>query len=151
MMTFALRSFLIVSCMSVAAACSNSPGEIKRDGEAFTGIAVNSSITVLGTEPFWNLSIDPQANQEQYQAVYSTPDDIAGTSFAVRRFAGNNGLGFSGELDGETFNLALTPGDCTDGMSDRLFPYTATLALGERTLFGCAYTSEQPFIGDESP
>ena len=40
---------------------------------------------------------------------------------------------------------------CSDTMSDRIYPYTATLSLGETMLLGCGYTSDEPFSGDPSP
>jgi len=124
-------------------ACSDIPGEISRDSAPFDGIDETALITAGGTEPFWSIAITP--NENGYAAVYSTPELIDGVQFDASRFAGNNGLGFSGEVDGRTFNLALTPGDCSDGMSDRSFPYTATLLLGDVTLYGCAYTDIVPF------
>ena len=131
------------------AACSQSPGEISRDTQAFDGIEADASISVLGTEPFWGINVEPDG--EGYVATYSSPENIDGTRFAVQRFAGNNGVSFSGEMEGEAMSLAITPGDCSDGMSDRSYPYTATVSLGDSTLFGCAYTSDEPFSGEEAP
>ena len=151
-MTIPLRNsavFALAFGALALGACSSDPGEITRDSEPFGAIAEDARISVLGTEPFWGLEIEP--GESGYSATYSTPENIDGTSFAVTRFAGNNGLGFSGELEGQPIQLAITPGDCSDGMSDRTFPYTATVALGDATLLGCAYTSDEPFAGDEAP
>ncbi|PKP63624.1 MAG: hypothetical protein CVT87_03330, partial [Alphaproteobacteria bacterium HGW-Alphaproteobacteria-9] len=74
-----------------------------------------------------------------------------GYDFAVERFAGNNGLGFSGTMEGAAVTITLTPGVCSDGMSDRTYPYVATIALGDETLRGCGYTDRQPFTGDAAP
>lgn len=144
---------LVAILGATLAACSATPGEISRDSEPFSAIASEASITALGNEPFWNLTVEPIADGESaaFTATYSTPENIEGSVFPVTRFAGNNGLGLSGELDGQAVSLALTPGDCDDTMSDRNYPYTATLALGDVTLFGCAFTSDQPFTGDEAP
>ena len=102
-------------------------------------------MTLTGTEPFWTLAIAAS------EGVWTTPDNQPGTRFAVKRFAGNNGLGFSGELDGKQLTATLTPGECSDGMSDRRFPFVATIALGGETFEGCGYTTSQPFTGDEAP
>lgn len=143
------RHLTLTLCGLMLAACTQQPGEISRDTKPFDGIAPTASITVGGTEPFWGLSVEPQG--EGYEASYSSPENIEGTAFPVTRFAGNNGVGYSGEIDGQAVHLALTPGACSDGMSDRTYPYSATLALGERTLFGCAHTSDEPFTGEEMP
>lgn len=149
------RSLLLVAlpALFLAGACSQSPGEITQSAEPFAAIAPDATITVLGNEPFWNIRILPQAGTDvgALTATYSSPENLDGTDFAVSRFAGNNGLGFSGMLGGEPVQLALTPGDCSDTMSDRSYPYTATLSLGETLLTGCAYTSDEPFSGDPSP
>lgn len=141
------RSVLIGVIAVALAGCTDLPGEISRDTEPFDAIGEEALISAGGTEPFWNLAIAPEAGG--YGAKYSTPDNLDGTQFALSRFAGNNGLGFSGEMEGKSVNLALTPGDCSDGMSDSVYPYTATLLLGDETLYGCAHTDTQPFVGGE--
>lgn len=139
----------ILSVALAISACSQGPGEISNDTEPFSDISDTASISAIGTEPFWALEIEPQG--DGYSASYSNPENIDGTSFEVHRFAGNNGIGFSGELDGGPLQVALTPGKCSDAMSDREYPYIATVAMKSRTLFGCAYTSEEPFSGPEAP
>ena len=134
-------------CCGIAA-CADTPGEISRDSEPFDGISEDAFISVGGTEPFWALNIKRAA--DGYEALYSTPDLPDGKAFLVKRFAGNNGLGFSGEMEGVPVNLTLTPGDCSDGMSEASYPYTATVLMGEETLFGCAHTSDQPYILNET-
>jgi uncharacterized membrane protein len=129
----------------LAAACSPAADSIDPEGKTFDGIAPDEAVTLIGTEPFWNLAITGE------EGVWSTPENQPGTRIAVTRFAGNNGLGFSGTLDGKTLTATLTPGECSDGMSDRVFPYVATIALGEETLRGCGYTDRQPFTGDPAP
>ncbi|QIQ85303.1 hypothetical protein [Erythrobacter sp.] len=131
------------------AACSGDEGDaISRDTQPFSGIAENETIEVTGTEPFWGMTID----QAEGVAAYSTPENIEGTRFAVERFAGNNGLGFTGALDsGEGVTVTITPGECSDGMSDRTYPFTATAEVGERDLRGCAFTDAQGFTGPQAP
>ncbi|MFO6445993.1 COG3650 family protein [Erythrobacter sp. NE805] len=118
---------------------------IDPEARAFDKVAPSETVTMLGTEPFWNLRI------EGGEGTWSTPDNQPGTRLALTRFAGNNGLGFSGTLGGKPFTATLTPGTCSDGMSDRRFPFVATIALGGETFAGCGYTTSQPFSGDEAP
>ena len=128
------------------AACAPSNDAIDPDGETFDAVTPDEIVTLTGKEPFWNLRI---ANGE---AIWTTPENQPdGTRFAVSRFAGNNGLGFSGTLEGKSLTATLTPGECSDGMSDRRFPFVATIALGGETLQGCGYTDRQPFTGGEAP
>ncbi|TRD11868.1 hypothetical protein FGU71_08380 [Erythrobacter insulae] len=122
-------------------ACSASDG-IDEDGAVFGGISPEATINLVGNEPFWGFQIVPEGMG--YTATYTTPENIAGTAAMVTRFEGNNGLGFSGELDDAALQIALTPGECSDTMSDAIYPYTATVSVGDVTLFGCGYTSDEP-------
>lgn len=140
-----ISRLLLIAAAVLPAACAPGNDSIDSQGETFSAVAPDEAITLTGTEPFWNAQIAAG------EAVWSTPDDPDGARFAVTRFAGNNGLGFSGTLDGATFTATLTPGMCSDGMSDRSYPYVATIALGEETLRGCGYTTSQPFTGPAAP
>lgn len=122
--------------------CSPTADRIDPQGKTFDGVAPQDVVTLSGTEPFWTLVIDGG------QAVWTTPDDQSGTRFAAQRFAGNNGLGFSGTLDGKPIAATLTPGECSDGMSDRQFPFVATVAWGDETYEGCGHTGAQAFTGE---
>ena len=140
------RPLLLPFLAVMLTACGGQGGE-PRPGEvpSFDGIAEGEVITALGTEPFWNVQIDGVT------LTYSTPENPNGTQITIERFAGNGGLGISGVLSGSPLQLAITPGECSDGMSDRTYPYTATLALNGENLLGCAYTDVQGFTGEENP
>lgn len=113
--------------------------------EGFTGIGPEETISYNGTEPFWGGTIRGS------ELTYSTPDNIEGTRIIVRRFTGQGGLGFSGAIEGTSFDLLITQGDCSDGMSDRTYPFVATLRLGGEQRTGCAHTDRQPFSGPAHP
>lgn len=136
---------LLAACVQEGEDDANGDTDVSEDNETYDGIAEDEEITLVGNEPFWNIKIDGGT------ASYSTPENIDGSAFNVTRFAGNNGLGFSGDLDGETVQIAVTPGTCSDTMSDRDYPFTATVEIGSNTLNGCGYTDAQPFTGDEAP
>lgn len=138
-------ALLLIVAAAMSFACTPSVDGIDSKGETFDDVAAEEVITLTGTEPFWTLAIDAG------EGVWTTPDNPSGTRFAAQRFAGNNGLGFSGTLDGKPLTATLTPGRCSDGMSDRSFPYVATIALGGETFEGCGYTNGQPFTGGEAP
>ncbi|MFV0643272.1 MAG: COG3650 family protein [Sphingomonadaceae bacterium] len=110
--------------------------------DAFSGISADEIISFAGTEPFWGGTLEGD------KLRYTTSEDPDGTLIAVRRFNGNNGMGLSGELDGQPFRMAITPGKCSDGMSDRNYPYTVTLNVTGANLYGCAWTNRQPYSGE---
>ena len=137
-----IRPLLALSCALALAACQS--GEESEVG-AFDGIAESETIRLTGTEPFWGGEIADGT------MTYTTPDNPAGAEVPVERFAGFNGLAFSGEMDGRNFDLTITPTECSDGMSDRTYPYAATLMVDGEQRSGCAWTEAQPFTGPENP
>lgn len=114
------------------------PGDVDSH-KPFAEIAENETLHFVGTEPFWS------GEATRNTLNYSTPATPDGTKISVTRFGGRNGLGLSGKLEDRTFDLTVTPGTCSDGMSDRRFPFTVTLKLGEEVRQGCAWTDRQRF------
>jgi len=115
-----------------------------RQEEAFSAIEANETVYFTGTEPFWN----GQAGGDR--AIWKTPENIDGVRFQVSRFAGNNGVSFSGDIEGRSFDMTITPGECSDGMSDRSYPYVATVRLAEERYSGCAWTDAQTYVGPDA-
>jgi len=140
------RPLPALAALLFTAACTPAQTDgIDPEGKTFDQVDPQDIVTLTGTEPFWNVTITGT------RARYSNPEHPEGFDFAVSRFTGNGGLGFSGTLFDEPFTATLTPGACSDGMSDRTFPFVATIALGGETLAGCGYTDRQPFTGDPAP
>jgi len=143
-----LPTCLALGLLAGLAACGSGrdPRGITMDeAETFSAIGPDETVNFAGTEPFWGGTVSGTSLR------YTTPENSDGVTVTVERFAGNNGLGFSGNLDGATFDLTVTPGDCTDGMSDRNYPFVVTLKLGEETRVGCAWTKATPFAGPKAP
>lgn len=135
-----------LASLALAAGCQ--PVEEGRHGtsqQAFDAIAEDETIRLVGTEPFWGGTVT------RGSFVYTYPENQAGETIAVERFAGNSGLGFSGTRGGKPLDLTITRGTCSDGMSDRTYPYTATLRLAEEQRNGCAWTDRRPFTGPANP
>lgn len=144
------RKHLICMAALLVCACQPHGGSASVPGDAsdhapFAGIAPEDTIHFTGTEPFWGGKASGEA------LTYSTPDNPQGTSIAVKRFAGRGGLSLSGSLDGRQFDLTITTGECSDGMSDRTYPFVATLKIGEENRNGCAWTDAKGFAGPENP
>lgn len=127
---------LLCACQSGGEA--NVPGD-SSDTNPFDAISAEETLRFAGTEPFWGGSVKGDL------LTYSTPGDPDGAAIEVERFGGRGGLSFSGILGTRNFDLMVTPGDCSDGMSDRTYPFTVTLRLGEETRYGCGWSDKQPF------
>jgi len=125
------------------AACQNGPDQAA--APTFGGIAEDEVIRFTGTEPFWGGRV------EGSMLTYSTPENSDGETFMVKRFAGNHGLGLSGKSGAAAFDMTVTPGECSDGMSDRLYPFTVTVSIDGDVREGCGWTDSQPFTGPQNP
>lgn len=90
-----------------------------------------------GTEPFWSVTVSrrgivyaaPDANNRRYP--YTAPMSALGRpSDLVRVY----------RLNGQPNGLLVIKkvNSCSDGMSDNVYPYDATLILGNRVMEGCA-------------
>lgn len=113
------------------------PGDAA-DHRPWDEISAKEAVHFLGTEPFWNGTVGPQG------LTYTTPGNEKGETVRATRFAGRGGVSFSGILSGEAATLAVTPGECSDGMSDARYPFTVTLRIGDKTLKGCGWTDRLP-------
>lgn len=125
------------------AGCASATGTSEQTAP-FDGIAADETVYFGGTEPFWGGQTSGQS------LTYTTPENIDGTTIAVRRFAGNVGIGVSGTLEGQAFDMTVTPGECSDGMSDTTYPLTVTLRIGEEQREGCGWTDRLPRVGGEA-
>lgn len=120
------------------------PGDAN-DHTPFSAIAADETVRFTGNEPFWGGSIAGN------RLLYQTPELPDGEAVTVERFAGRGGVSWSGTYRGARFGLSATPGACSDGMSDRSYPYTVTLTVGVEQRSGCAWTDRQPFKGAANP
>ncbi len=144
-----MRAFFpIVACAALAACQSGTdsgvPGD-SADTRPYAGIGLSEVLKFTGTEPFWGGQVSGTS------LTYTTPENPDGQTITVKRFAGRGGLSFSGTLEGQPVDMAVTPGECSDGMSDRTYPLVVTLRLRGETRNGCAWSQEHPFNGPQNP
>lgn len=95
------------------------------------------SFIASGTEPFWSITVNRNgiiySSPEQSKRTYPYVSPIAaqGRPIDVVRVYRLNGRP-NGTLIIKKANF------CSDGMSDKDYPYAATLILGNQVLEGCA-------------
>jgi uncharacterized membrane protein len=92
-----------------------------------------SPLRAVGTEPFWGARIEGRC------VTYNHPEDQKGTRVWTRYTAGPDGGIWSGALGGKKFELRTrsAPG-CSDGMSDKRYPFAVELLVGGERRKGCA-------------
>ncbi len=86
----------------------------------------------FGNEPFWSV----QARGGTL--VFTTPDDQKGVTLLGRRVPSLVGTVILGSGPKGEFHFGVTPGDCSDGMSDRTHAFNSTFIYGGTTYKGCA-------------
>lgn len=86
----------------------------------------------FGNEPFW--SVEARGGT----LVFKTPEDQTGIRLQGRRVPSLVGTVILGRGEGGEFHLGVTPGACSDGMSDRAHAYNATFIYRGATYKGCA-------------
>lgn len=91
-----------------------------------------TSFRALGTEPFWALHVSDERMR------YSTPEDQEGQSVPfTREVAADREVMLKAELDGKPLVLTGRIAECSDGMSDREYPFTVELRIGNEIRKGC--------------
>jgi uncharacterized membrane protein len=97
---------------------------------------ISKPISALGTEPFWSVTVDGTA------LTLKRPDaaDLAFTAPGAAMQPGR-ATWIAKAADGTQLTLTIYASDCSDGMSDRKYPWVAEVAVLNETLRGCANTT----------
>lgn len=129
---FLLPLLLLAACNARGGADDPTGAKGAKPGN-YAGLGEQQTLRFTGTEPFWGGSVTGAA------LTYTTPENPQGTAIAVRRFSGNNGLAFTGMLNGAAFDMAVAEAECSDGMSDRRYRFTVTLKIADEVRRGCGW------------
>lgn len=142
-----MRSAAVLAVGLIAACTSGEAPQTSREPKAeptFTATlpaAKPALFKAIGTEPFWSIQTGPNA------ITYSTPEIPDGVGVTVRSGFTSDGLEavtgdqiyfWEGKLEERGLRLEIKRGQCSDGMSDTVYAYTARLTIGDRTEQGCA-------------
>jgi uncharacterized membrane protein len=96
------------------------------------GPAPGAAWHAFGNEPFWSV----QARGGTL--VFTTPENQEGATLLGRRVPSLVGTVILGSGPRGEFHFGVTPGQCSDGMSDRSHGYTSTFIYDGTTYKGCA-------------
>ena len=142
MISLAFVPLMIGACS--AGEGSGAPGD-ENGNQPYNGVDARETLRFAGAEPFWSGEVTGGA------LLYSTPDNQSGWTIRIDRFAGRNGVSFSGTFQDKPFVMAVSPGKCDDGMSDRVYPFNVTLVIDGETRNGCAWSGTHLPSGADSP
>ncbi|HEX6315345.1 MAG TPA: hypothetical protein VFZ73_10825 [Gemmatimonadaceae bacterium] len=126
---------ITVSLVACGGESSRTDASISTDTTRSAGAAIVSALPLraLGTEPFWALDI------ETSELRLRTPDDTAGVQFpaGAPTIAGDT-ASWTAQRDTVAIEANVWPGTCSDGMSDRQYPYTVRVSVAGTLYHGCA-------------
>ena len=89
----------------------------------------------IGTDPYW------AAHVTDGRLRYVTPEDQEGVTVDVTQISPADKLDvieLSGTIGDIPFTLSGRIEPCSDGLSDREYPYGVTLQMDDETMTGCA-------------
>jgi uncharacterized membrane protein len=142
---------LILLPALVLAACSRDerpaapPAAPAEPAPVLAGVDLTQPVRVLGTEPFWNIDLSGKTmvwtSMDGATASADQPDPVIHGTTAKFEAA---------TADGEAFEVMLIATQCSDGMSDRLYPLVAQVKIGDRSLSGCAASRAALMTAPES-
>lgn len=101
-------------------------------------IGLGETIRVQGSEPFWNAEI------RNSMLTYRTLERPAGEQGEAKRFDGRGGISFSGSFADKDYTLAIQRKKCKEDGSDKIYPFTAFMRIGDEERQGCAWSDNHP-------
>lgn len=106
------------------------------------GAAYKADFSARGNEPFWAVAI------KGTDIVLTRPDAAAVTATNAGLAATDSQAVWTAQAGATTVTVTLTKGECSDGMSDLKYGYTARVVWGAETLNGCGFpTADAPKEG----
>lgn len=95
-------------------------------------------ISARGTEPFWRIDV------KGAELVRTGPEGSVTATNAGFGYNGGKAV-WTAQAGMTPVALSLTAGECSDGMSDLKYPYTADVKWGDENLKGCGFlTADEP-------
>ncbi len=147
-----MRPVFAALTVLVLAACSPAeepapPSDAPEPAPVLGGVDLGQPVRALGTEPFWSVELTGT------ELVYTSPDAPEQRAPRPEPVAQGTTATYEAETaDGTTLKVTLIATECSDGMSDRTYPLTAMVKLGERDLTGCAAsTAAVMSVGESGP
>ena len=129
-------SALILSACSQGSEPAPPPPAPPEPAPVLAGVDLTKPVRALGTEPFWSVELTGT------EMVYTTPEPLEQRAPQPKAVIQGTMAVFEGKTAaGTTLSVTLVATECSDGMSDRTYPRTAMVKIGEASLNGCAASS----------
>ena len=141
---FALSVLALAACSEGGDPIPPRPGP-PTPGPALAGVDLSKPVRALGTEPFWSVELTGT------EMVYTTPEPPERRAPQPDPVVqGTTATWETETTDGSPLTVTLVATECSDGMSDRIYPLTALVRVGALALNGCAASSAAVMSTGES-
>lgn len=101
--------------------------------------ALAGDLTLIGTEPFWSVVI----TESTKSTALTRPDAAPVTAELPERNGTVDGANFTAKAPDGEMRITLKKAACSDGMSDRAYPYEAEVNWQGQALKGCAIATKE--------
>jgi uncharacterized membrane protein len=129
---FASAAFILTACSAESPRPPTDSSAVAPIDSMIT-VLTAEPLRVLGTEPFWALDVDSAGLR------FITPDDTSGIRFPpVVPISVGDTVIWAGQAERAAIEARIWPDKCSDGMSDREYPYAARVTVAGTTYRGCA-------------
>ncbi|MGH7710643.1 MAG: COG3650 family protein [Gemmatimonadaceae bacterium] len=143
MLASSARRLCCIAVVTLTAACGGS--EAPRPADSSVGVSVDTlrgsgaalaitqPLRAIGTEPFWALDVDSTGLR------FTSPDDTGGIRFPpIAHSVAGDTMVWVAETERAAIDVRIWRDKCSDGMSDRVWPYVAVVRIEGKTHRGCA-------------
>ena len=139
-----MRAYVLTALAALAVAACSPPAETPDRPEpgpaaapaVLAGIDLTQPLHVAGNEPFWAIRM---TGTEMIYSGVDRPEQRAPQGGPVMQ--GTMAVWETTTGAGNALKVTLSATDCSDGMSDRVWPLTALVEIGDERLMGCAATA----------
>lgn len=140
----AAASVLVLSACSPGGEPASAP-PVAEPSPVLAGVDLGQPVRALGTEPFWSIELTGT------ELVYTAPEPPEQRAPQPRPVVqGTTAVYETKTAEGTALSVTLVATECSDGMSDRTYPLTAMVRIGEVSLSGCAASTAAVMTSGET-
>ena len=134
-LTLTALAVLTLAACSPPAEAPKEPDSAPQPPPVLAGVDLTRPLRALGTEPIWAVEL---TGSEMVYSGADRPEERAPQGQPTMQ--GTMAIWEATTGAGNPLKVTLMATDCSDGMSDRTWPLTAMVQIGDETLMGCAAT-----------
>lgn len=145
MLAVSASALVLTACEQTAPAADPPAPPAATEPATLAGVDLTHPLRALGTEPFWGVDITGAG------LVYSGVDRPRQIALHDGPVIQEGVAVWSGRTEqGVDLEVTLAASRCSDGMSDRVYPLSARVRVGDETLTGCAASALAIMTAGES-